>query len=193
MAFPEDIDSPFSRLIQVVSGDVMDAAKTADEQKTAQSFRHAIRTIFAGAEAIVWYMKALTARVVELNAELYSPYELAALKDETYTVATNGKVNVRANFVPISTSLRLISSLLLCAQVSDVSLELHPSAMATLEQSLKIRHRLTHPKSATDMDVTVADFHGALESWAVVLTLGLNTAMEVDKRLGTAMFPIWHA
>jgi hypothetical protein len=39
------------------------------------------------------------------------------------------------------------------------------------------------------MDVTEEDFQGSMMSWATVLTVGLNVALEADKRLGTGMFP----
>jgi hypothetical protein len=189
MTAQKDTDSPFSGLIEVVSSDVMDGARTASERKTAQSFRTAIRAVFAGSEAIIWYAKALTLRVAERAPTIYSPFEMAALRDETYTVTTSGKVVTRANFVPLSTSIKLIVALLSRSQVSNANFELGQASISALEESLKVRHRLSHPKSAADMDVTEEDFQGSMMSWATVLTVGLNVALEADKRLGTGMFP----
>lgn len=183
-------DNAFRHLISVVSGDIMDAAKTASEQKTAQSFRNAIRTIFAGAEAVVWYIKSLALRVAECAPAVYSPFVMAALRDETYTVASSGKVITRPNFVPLATSIKLVISVLSRAQVSNADFDLNQHSIALLEESLRVRHRLTHPKNAADMDVTAEDFHKAMCSWAVVLTVALNAALEADKRLGTGVFPV---
>lgn len=190
MTAKNELESPFSGLIKVVSGDVMDASLAANEQKTAQSFRTAIRAIFAGSEAIIWYAKALTLRVAEGNPAIYSAFEMAALRDETYTVTSSGKVVTRANFVPLSTSMKLIVALLSRSQVSNADLQLDQASVGRLEESLQVRHRLTHPKSAADMDVAEGDFQKSMLSWAVVLTFGLNVALEADKRFGTRMFPL---
>lgn len=185
-----DTDGPFDGLIGLVASDVKFSAAAAKEQGTEHSFRNAVRAVFAGAEAIVWYIKSLARRVTERDPTAYSPFETAALKDETYTIARNGKVVARPNFVPLGTSLRLVVSLLSRGQVSDADLVLDQQSMATLEESLKVRHRLTHPKSASDMTVTAEDFHRSILSWAVVLTVALNAEREADMRLGTKRFPI---
>lgn len=185
-----DVDSPFGGLIKIVSGDIMDAAKTAGEQKTTQSFRNAIRTIFAGAEAVVWYIKSLALGVAERYPALYSSFEMAALSDETYAVKSNGRVVRRPNFVPLATSIKLVVSVLSRAQVSNADFTLDQGSMAILRETLQVRHRLTHPKSAADMEVTKEDFHKSMQSWAVVLTVALNAALEADKRLDTGVFPV---
>gem|GEM_PF-4870176 len=120
----------------------------------------------------------------------YTLFEIAALQDKTYTVQENGRIKERANFVPLSTSMRLVSRLLSRGQISNADLTLDDESMGKVTASLLVRHRLTHPKSADDLNVSRDDFMQAYMTWGIVLAFTVNTAIEADKRMSTGMFPL---
>jgi len=180
----------FRGLIRIVGGDIQTAYAKAQGEPGSAEVRAAVRAIFAGVEAVVWYAKALALNAIALTPENYTSFEFQALRDRTYIVRENGMVHERPNFIPLGTSLRLIGNLLARSQLSNADFTQNSKDALIVKRSLAVRHRLTHPKSAADLEVTEADLRDAMLTWAVVLTLGLNTALEADKRMGTGMFPI---
>jgi hypothetical protein len=180
----------FPCLIKVVSQDVHSASTGAFAEGSPEGYRSAIRAIFAGIEAVIWYSKSLAAGAIEAGPMDYTQFEISALKDKTYTVQENGRIKERANFLPLGTSMRLVSRLLSRGQVSNGDLTLDDESMGKVTASLLVRHRLTHPKSADDLDVSRDDFVQAYMTWGIVLAFAMNTAIEADKRMGTGMFPL---
>lgn len=184
-----DVSSPGNKPpIKLVAEDIEEALQLARASADPRAYRSAVRTIFAGAEAVLWYTKSIALAAAKQDASC-SPFELAALADETYTVAANGEVKVRPNFIPMTTSLKLVSRMLSRGQVSNADLSLPKDIVASFEEATKLRHRITHPKSESDLQVTQHDLGSAMSAWATILTLGLNVVIEVDKRLGWGIVP----
>jgi len=180
----------FPGLIKVISQDVHSASNSAFTGGSPEVYRSAIRAIFAGVEAVIWYSKSLAVGAIEAEPMDYTLFEIAALQDKTYTVQENGRIKERANFVPLSTSMRLVSRLLSRGQISNADLTLDDESMGKVTASLLVRHRLTHPKSADDLNVSRDDFMQAYMTWGIVLAFTVNTAIEADKRMSTGMFPL---
>lgn len=186
-------NTDFDGFITVVASDIEVAMAVVRGESTTQARRAAVRAIFAGAEAIVWYAKNLTCQAISPDRPSYSPLELLALKDESFTVKENGEVAPKVNIVPLIVSMKLVSKLLRRNQRSDLDLAIDGEALSTLTAALKVRHRLTHPRRVSDLDVSVQEFSGSVASWAIVLTFALNVSMEADKRMGTNLFPVSEA
>ncbi|WP_025879414.1 hypothetical protein [Stenotrophomonas indicatrix] len=180
----------FSTLIRITSQDAMKVANEARNNADASTYRMAVRTIFAGAEGILWYAKNLARAAAAQSPGSYSTLEIAALGDEAYVVAENGTVKKKANFIPMVTSIRLVSKLMARGQMSNADFDWSAGALSTIRQAVAVRNRLTHPKSGVDLLVTEEEFHLVFSAWGEILAFALNTALEADKRLGTGMFPL---
>ncbi|WP_164151201.1 hypothetical protein [Stenotrophomonas maltophilia] len=180
----------FSTLIRITSQDAMKATEQARIGADSASYRMAVRTIFAGAEGILWYAKNLARAAAEATPKMYSKLEIAALSDETYFVAENGTVKTKANFIPMVSSIRLVSKLMARDQLSDADFGWSSSELDSVKKAVAVRNRLTHPKSGDDLTVTKEEFGTVVVAWGSILAFALNTALEADKRLGTGLFPI---
>lgn len=175
-------DDDFDRLLELLAEDVNNAVAVADQAKDEGSYRAAVRTIFAGAEGVIWYLKAAAHAALSNDFTNYSIFELAALQDMSYVVRENGVVASKPNFIPLSTSIRLLAKLLNRGRLTTKEIGIERSKMDTIEHALKIRHRLTHPKTAAELEVNRTDYHAAFRSWMAILVFGMQVSIELQKR-----------
>lgn len=170
-------------LVGVLSDDAQAAFDDAMAEMSVRSYRTAVRTVFAAMEALVWHMKDLMLKVCDKYPDSYSSLELAALRDEAYFVANNGVVKSKSNFIPVSTSLRLIEHLIKRIETIRYEPSLSRKALALLESSVVVRNRLTHPKAATDFAVTKTDVEDAILSYASVQGFAVQVLSEAEAHL----------
>jgi hypothetical protein len=104
--------------------------------------------------------------------------ELSAFREETYSVSGDGAVTAQSKFMPLPTALRLTVRVLQRLD-QKFSVDFGQQGWESLRISIKIRNRITHPKSRSDLTVSNIDvqFANAGFNWLLALTIdGMNVA-----------------
>jgi hypothetical protein len=169
-------------ILDVLQEDTIEAVRACYRDNTVTARRAAIRALFASLEAMAWTLKASVVRASERAPDLLSGIERLAFTDQTYSVDPSGKVRTKANFVPLTTSIKMIARTLSRGAVTR-SVSLDNVNMQALEEFLKLRHRLTHPRCAADLDVTSEDVHRTVEVWRQVIQVFSSSFDEINMRL----------
>jgi hypothetical protein len=172
-------------IIEVLQEDTMEAVRACHRDKTVTARRSAVRALFASLEAMAWTLKATVVRASVDTPHLLNELERLAFTDETYVVDPNGRVRAKANFIPLTTSIKMIvRTLSRGAILQPISLD--SLNMQGLDDSLQLRHRLTHPRCAADLDVTPDDVDRTITVWEQVIRLLSAGFVEVRARYAAA-------
>lgn len=142
--------------------------------------RTIVRTMSAEFEAMIYFLAEFLVKLNCINSEVFNltPEELNVLKSESLTIKRNGDISITQKFYPFQE--RMLFVLKMAAKI------LNPDAMPNTDDSnwakvktfIKIRNRLTHPKSLSDLHITdneVDDLNGA-QDWVRTSVSALFTA-----------------
>jgi len=172
-------------IIDVLKEDTMEAVRACHRDNTVTARRSAIRALFASLEAMAWTLKATVVRASVDTPHLIDEIERLAFTDETYVVDPSGKVRLKANFIPLTTSIKMVVRALARGAILQ-PLSLDSLNMQDLDDCLQLRHRLTHPRCAADLDVTPGDVSRTITVWEQVMRLLSAGFVEVTARYDAA-------
>lgn len=167
-------DREFDEFIEEQTGRYLDflEALTADlragtaRAKHGDAFdrRNLIRTFFTLVEGDTFYRKRLALMVHDTTLSLaepphavFSPQELMLLQDLSPELSTKGTVRVSQKFLRLSDNVRFSFAAAAKAFGADFQLDVAREGWQAFRNALDVRHRLTHPKSIDDLEVTERD------------------------------------
>jgi hypothetical protein len=159
--------------LQALSDDVVQAIRDLDEEDSPCRRRALVRAVFANIEGTVYYLKIRTLRRAKGNFSRFSPAELAMLREETYSVNARGHARTRRRYTPIPENFRFTMSMFMRGVLPNFRLDLTDDGWVAFCESVEVRNRITHPKSAESLDVTRAeiDLVNKAYRWFVRTTL----------------------
>jgi hypothetical protein len=168
-------------IISILAEDVIAAVLRMDADNSPAARRDFIRSVFAAIEGIVWTYRM---HVVELAQETdaLDAETLSALSETSFSVNEHGKIHKQARFISLVAMIRLVTRI---AErfAPGLHIDFSTSGWADFKSALAIRHRLTHPKSLSDLDVDDASVHVA---WNALMWLCNTTEMAMQHSLDQA-------
>lgn len=141
--------------VHVLIGDVVASFEELESDDSPIRRRSAIRTVFASVEGLMSIARN------SLNSLPLTPAEVAVVQELTYEVNERGKITERSRSIPFDRSLKAIVRIVRRVR-PEYSLDYDHPAWPALTRTLKVRHRLTHPKRLKDLAVTdeeIAEAH----------------------------------
>jgi hypothetical protein len=141
--------------LRILVEDVIISTERHDIDPTQANKRDLIRTIFAAIEGLSWSYREKV-RSVANDIDPLSPIQKLALAEKTYSVDEQGKIQAQTRFISIPAMIRLTTRLVeqFCPALK---VDFDVAGWADLKQAIKVRNRITHPKSLSDLDVSSAD------------------------------------
>lgn len=151
----------FLSIIEKSKAVLTEFADTLDlgEKNRSLGFRAAVMHIFSYMEAMCYLLKhTVTVNCTEgrWKGRIPIPTYMASL-DEVYDIADNGNVTTRAKKVPMQG--HILFCLKFVAAYRRASFD--PTKMKhwnAFSPALKVRHRLTHPKRISDLDISDKEY-----------------------------------
>lgn len=158
---------------------ILDDATVARERflssDTPSHRRDLIRTTFFATEGLLWRVKEMILTYADRVPE-FSPYDIAALREETYTVEQNGTTKTQPRFLPTTTSIKLaFRSVKRFSPQFDV--DYSAPGWIALTRSINVRNRLVHPKEVVDLSVKNCEISDCIlaQTWFIATA---NTAIQ---------------
>ena len=164
--FEEFIEEQTGRYLDFLEALTSDLHLATARAKGGDAFdrRNLVRTFFTLVEGDTFYRKQLALMVHETTLSLeasttpvFSAEELLLLKDRAPELTTKGEVRISQKFLRLSDNLRFSFATAAKAFGSDYQLDVSRDGWQAFLKALETRHRLTHPKTIDDLDVTEAD------------------------------------
>jgi hypothetical protein len=125
--------------------------------------RTLIRTEFAVIEGAVSSHKQMVIDYCKRNGLELSQAEYALLHEESYELDDNGKPRIAEKFLKLPANLKFAFSMY-ASKIGGIEFALDPSGWQNFLAAIKIRNRLIHPKSVSDLEVTDADMHCVMQA-----------------------------
>lgn len=152
-----------------------DVKRAFNERESPHMRRSAIRAVFAAVEGFLWSLKE---SLLKNGGFKLTASELALLREEQYQVSGNGSAETKKLLIRLRDNIRF---------TMHIAQRLHPehavdytaSGWQALVESTKVRDRLMHPKSETDLDVSTDELLQAMEgfTWFAGITAAGHKAL----------------
>ncbi|MBA7575057.1 hypothetical protein ES708_16873 [subsurface metagenome] len=151
--------------------------------------RSVIRTLFSSIEAVV---NNLTQRAESRHADggcTLTPPELMVIREERYELKSNGTIQSRTAGYPFLNRLRFAFRISSKAFGLDFTPNYDDNGWARLQEALKVRDRITHPKNVSGLVVDIEECRamnrGMLWFQDNVIRLYLEIARVLNERQET--------
>ena len=174
------IADTLSDLVGIVAEDTGHARYLVSNHDTPYNRRSLFRTFFAGVEGITYTLKQEL--LLEAGSVGYSPEEIAPLRDEGYSINAKGEASVTTKYLPTELSLLFALKLFTITHDERFTPNTKSSGWKSFVSSLRVRHRLTHPKRAEDLQVSDDELR-RLESAIGWFTSSVTNAWREEARL----------
>jgi len=124
--------------------------------------RTCIRTVFSDVDGTTFALKQLALRRAELEPGLFTAKEAARLSEKP-TISPEGD-EVKPRFMPTVDNLKFGLKMLVKGHVTEPAVPADDPGWKKLRGALPIRHRIVHPKRASDLRVSDSELTLALEA-----------------------------
>ena len=147
--------------------------------------RNRVRAYFAYVEGVAYVMRQITAVSLD-GLDVLSEVDMNKLMDRKPTTLACGKVEFRQYFMEMAESLRFTLS---CYPAAHGINNYEPALGAgwnNMIAAIKIRKRVTHPKSVADLTLTPAEIacvDAARQWWYDSVRAMLTACQQEDERL----------
>ncbi len=161
-------------LPDIIINDVIEAQDRLICDDSPFNRRAFVRTAFAAIEGVVHIIRRDMLTLSQRHPQTFSRAEMAILSEETYHVDGRGRPKVRAQFMTLTETIRFLAAVAQRHPGMRYAVDLNHVAWENLQTSLKLRHRLTHPKTEADLEVSLDDVQATMSGFLWVLALALR-------------------
>lgn len=158
----------YTEMLRTLSPDLEHCLDHFGEEDNQFWRRTYIRALFALAECSVFRMKQVALDIHNLEGDVFDEAELAFLKEEDgseYSLNQKGEARKleKKRFIPFENNVKFAFKMFARAFNSNYSLSLGDGGWDALRDALKIRHRLTHPKFISQLDISDQELQGIIK------------------------------
>jgi hypothetical protein len=145
--------SDTAKTSEVLRNDVLECVVELVNSDTPKNRRTLVRAIFAEVESSIYLFRRLALNPQEPEAELDAS-EKAFLKEEQHEISEHGEIRVKQYFGRFLANFRFVIRMYMKVNGLNKAIDYSGSGWNALQKATKIRNRLTHPREATDLEVT---------------------------------------
>jgi hypothetical protein len=164
-----EIDETKNSFQRILIEDVIRTLDAIKLDKSQSAKRETIRAIFCAIEGSVWvYKEHLRSSAVSISP--LTPVQDFALDERIYVVDEKGQIQEQIRFVTIPAMIRLITRI--AEQICpEIKIDFGVSGWVNLQQAIKVRNRVTHPKNIPDLTVSEEDVEISISGLFWLLSL----------------------
>ena len=160
---------------KVLAEDVFQTKQRMEHDPTDSHRREFVRATYSAIEAQSWQLKMYLIEHV-LNKKTASVHEISALKEESYAINDKGEIYIQSRGYSLKVGLRLVFSILRKHGV-PIQVDFGSADWKNIDNAVKIRNRVTHPKSMPDIFVSEADTECCYNAFLYVHNMLLTTIL----------------
>ncbi|MGZ8286065.1 MAG: hypothetical protein ACXW27_11175 [Allosphingosinicella sp.] len=161
--------------------DVIAARERLATARTQTARRDVVRSSLAAIEGMTWVAREHVRIALDELDEL-TPIADLALREISYSISENGKLNEQTRPVPLLAAIRFVVSQAKVL-VPELSVDFSGTSWSNLRRAVDIRNRITHPKPDQDLAISDNDLAvvGSSVSWLLAtvefVMAGMNLAL----------------
>lgn len=176
--------SNLSALFLGLNSDLHQCKENLKPDITGYWDRMYVRCLYSLVEGLAYRMRHALISAHEAGETMLTPMEYMLLLEARYRVNDKGDIKKVEEFLPFSTGLRFTFKT--CCRVLD-SIDYEKSAFShngwnCMQESIKVRDRLTHPKEPLDLIVTGHELEVAQKAEKWFLSLVSEVFLRMQKK-----------
>lgn len=142
--------------LYAILDDVLEAEKLLHTSETPFHRRTYIRNVFSGIEGCIWLMKqtCLKAKAPD-GKRIIGLADYLILAEVEYDVKDNGTIKTQSRSIKLAHNLRYTINMVNRLIGTKIDLGVGTASWEDFQKAIKVRNRITHPKTAGD--ITVSD------------------------------------
>ncbi|HKV37007.1 MAG TPA: hypothetical protein VJP89_21890 [Pyrinomonadaceae bacterium] len=148
--------------------------------------RASIRAFFAGMEALTFEMRLGLRQAIEARLHTLPLDEIPLLADQMLELDATGTPKPRQRFIPIERNFRFLFPRFAAMFGSKVTLDVADAGWNDFTRTVKIRNRITHPKSPQDLTLDAEDVSAAMRAISWYSEVMTSLIKELESLLGEA-------
>lgn len=146
----DDPHADLADLFTAATTDITDLQKRLREADSPTDRRALVRSVFAFVESMLFALKQEALH----HSSIFSPAELALLREESYELGDDGEAWIRPARLTLKRNLKFTFIAFAKAWRTRSRLDLSDAGWQNFQSALKVRDRLMHPKRIADLDVS---------------------------------------
>ena len=160
---------------KVLAEDVLQAKQRMENDPTESHRREFVRATCSAIDAQAWQLKMYVIEKV-LTKKTTSVHDISALKEESYAINDKGEIYVQPRGYSLKVGLRLVYSILKRHGV-PVHIDFGSTDWKNIDDAVKIRNRVMHPKCMGDISVSESDTECCYNAFLFVHNMLLTTIL----------------
>lgn len=174
---------------KVLAEDVERAKKRMEDAPCDSHRRELVRTTYSAIEAQTWQLKMFVIdHVLKKKASIH---EISALREESYAINDKGEIYMQPRGYSLKVSLRLVVAILKNHEI-PIPIDFSSAEWQNIDQVLKIRNRVIHPKSMSDISVSEDEANRCYQAFIYINTILISTILNsaftgINKAINNAL------
>jgi hypothetical protein len=162
-----ELAAAYSKLANELLDDVQDNYLRVEADNRASDRRNYVRSVFAMLEGVTHLRKQIALEREATGQIELTAAERALILEEQYDLNDKGEVRISSKYPRLPQNMRFSYELTRRAISKAPELDTSGEGWMALKNAIRIRHRITHPKSPEDLVVTDDDLAtmGCLSEW----------------------------
>ncbi|MDP2785268.1 MAG: hypothetical protein Q8O38_11840 [Sulfurimicrobium sp.] len=160
---------------KVLAEGVSQAKQRMESDPSESHRREFVRATCSAIEAQSWQLKMYVMEKV-LTKKTASVHDISALKEESYAINDKGEIYVQPRGYSLKVGLRLVYSILMRHGV-PVRIDFGSADRKNIDDTVKIRNRVMHPKCMGDISVSESDAECCYNAFLFVHNMLLTTIL----------------
>jgi hypothetical protein len=167
---PLDTDAVqlFMELTSALHQEVISLISQAKADGSSVSKRSAVRAAFAAIEGLVSATKGMVLEPLHAVRPHYTDAEIALLREETYSLTSKGDAVAQPRFLRLEENVRFVWKMFVREWGIDLDVDFQGDGWMAFCSSVKVRNRITHPRTPSELEVTDAEFSRVEKGYAFV-------------------------
>jgi hypothetical protein len=152
-------------IIETAAADISMSQKMVKKNHDQFWRRTFVRSLFAGIDGINHHMKHLSILMAKFHEIDLTHAEIAMLREETYTLNEKGiAISLKSK---LRTKDNLCFTVKIFARACNSAYEINRNCeeWASFSEAIRVRDRLTHPKSSADLNISDAELKTAQKTF----------------------------
>jgi hypothetical protein len=172
-------------IFKLLYEDVELAERMWSEQDSQFWRRTFIRSVFALIEGFTYRLKQVALEASKKFSIELSKSEIALLLEESYEVNDKGHAETKPDYIQLPKNIKFAFRMYSHAYSLNYQLKIDDDGWLSFKEALKVRNRLTHPKSTSDVSVSDQDMSYAETAaiWFVKSSHEIQRAMVEEMKV----------
>jgi hypothetical protein len=173
-----DLPPSTTELREILTNDVAEHWLRLKRDDSEANRRAYVRAAFALIEGFVAIMKQHALAELKTGRVTLTPGELVLLLEKSYSASDAGEVTERGAFIPTPQNIKFAFAVFAKSHQASRAPDYTDHRWGSLVKAIRVRNRITHPRSASDMEVSPEEVGLVDDAWAWFLDASFDVYVE---------------